>query len=190
MNVQIVSFYTPEYKDEAKRLAASCRRFLISHEIEEVESLGSWQANTQLKADYLLTRRRELRGPLVWLDADAEIVRYPTAFDLLYEQADIAVHYRHDAELLNGTIWLADNEQVEILLASWVKWNQLNPLNFDQRNLATAIIEPQASGDLKVHRLPPEYAFIFDTMKRDHPEVDPVILHHQASRRLKDTIGP
>ena len=41
---------------------------------------------------------------------------------------------------------------------------------------------------LNFKNLPPEYTFIFDTMKQIYPDIKPVIEHFQASRQFKNKI--
>jgi len=176
-----VSYATNDaYAAEAQRLIRSCATHGVSLRFDRQPDLGSWQANTQHKADYLLRLRRELRGPLLWLDADAEVCKPPTLFGDLPADTDVAVHYRDGHELLSGTLWIGDTQRALGLLESWVSINASRPMTWDQRNLDGAI--RLACGNLNVYQLPPTYCQIFDTMAGAG---DPVILHHQASRRLK-----
>jgi hypothetical protein len=177
----VLSYYTEGngYKEESERLEASCVKHAVPFEIKSVKDLGSWDKNTHYKALFLARARVFYRGPLVWLDADAEIKQYPVAFDVLQGSADVAVHYRDGRELLSGTIWVEDNLIVRDLLSAWVRLNNQHPKRFDQKNLAEAI---SMLPNLRVHRLPPSYCLIFDLMRHQGPAH---IEHHQASRRLK-----
>jgi hypothetical protein len=176
----VVSFYTPGYAGEAARLVESCEHFGIVHDVRAIDTLGDWQKNTSYKSAFLREVREEWTGPLVWLDADAEVVRYPTAFDVL-DDCDVAAHYRRDTELLSGTLWLGDTQRCRSLLETWATLCGSRPMIWDQRNLAAAV--GMVSG-LRLHRLPAAYTCIFDAQDM-LDQGDAVILHHQASRRLK-----
>lgn len=184
----IVSFYTigTDYEAEAQRLIESCERFNLPYRVEPVPNLGTWQRNTQHKAEFLRWMRSELTGPIVWLDADAEVKCYPALFAEITD-ADVAVHYRAKGkgkrELLSGTVWFAETVEARNLLDRWVETNRRNPKRWDQSTLADAIRDLPG---VLVHELPAPYCLIFDRMRRLGP---PVILHHQASRRLKRRVA-
>lgn len=186
----VVSFFTPDYSADADRLAASLDEFKIPYKIDQIPTLGSWSLNTAYKATFLAIARMQLRGPLVWIDADAIVRSYPHEFDHLAdpkkiapEPYDIAVHFRRDKELLSGTIWINDTYGAEALLTCW-QWEQRKrPNTWDQKTLAHVI---QETGDaIKLYRLPPAYCFIHDLMRPENPGVEPVIEHFQASRRTR-----
>lgn len=88
----VLSFFTPDgpYPQMAARLERSCKRFGLNHLIAEVESQGSWIKNVAQKAAYILRWARSLGGPVLWIDADGELVGAP---ELLYDRsADFAVY--------------------------------------------------------------------------------------------------
>jgi len=43
-------------------------------------------------------------------------------------------------------------------------------------------------GRLRDKNLPPEYTFIFDSMRKMYPDTKPVIEHFQASRKLRNRV--
>jgi len=178
--MKVVSYYTPPYRDDALRLIASLDGWGIAHEITPLPSQGSWIANCGHKSRFMADCREAHAGPIVWLDADAEVVQYPTAFDVL-DGVDIAVHLRHGTELLSGTLYLGDTDRARQLLRRWVLACEQNPHEFDQRCLHKAM---GSVPGLVVHHLPAAYTCIFDASDM-LKQGDPVILHHQASRRLK-----
>jgi hypothetical protein len=59
---------------------------------------------------------------------------------------------------------------------------------FEQWNLGAVIEQMVKTDNLVCKNLPPEYTFIFDTMKRIYPNAVPVIEHFQASRKLKNKV--
>lgn len=181
----IVSYYTPDYCDVAHaRLIKSCVAMGLPHDVRALDSLGSWQANTQFKPMFLSQMREKHSGPVVWLDADAEVVRQPVAFDVL-DGYDVAFHRLGGRELLSGTLWIGDTDNARLLLAKWIEVCAANPMAWDQKCLDKSLGRVHG---LRIHELGPEYTFIFDTSKRMHPDANPVIIHWQASRQLKDRV--
>jgi len=178
--MMIVSYYTPAYAVDASRLVSSLDKFQLPYDVTPIDTLGSWSANTGHKAAFMQKMRERHTGPIVWLDADAEVMKYPLAFDVL-DGCDIGVHFRRDSELLSGTLYVGDTPKAREVLAAWVRRCEECPNEWDQRNLHAAL--GMVHG-VKLHRLPAAYTCIFDAddmLKQG----EPVILHHQASRRLR-----
>jgi hypothetical protein len=107
--------------------------------------------------------------------------------------ADIAVrfqdfHYKKN-ECLSGTIYMENNLKTKKLCEKWIEENkQTDQKIFEQVNLGKIIEEMQKSDGLVFNNLPPEYTFIFDSMRRIYPDAVPVIEHFQASRRFRSKI--
>lgn len=183
----VAAYYTRAtgYAEEAKRLLESMRAWSLCYTVWEIADHGGWQANTHFKAEFLQELVHQYQGrKILYVDADAVFRQSPEALARL--DADIAVHYLQHAdgseELLSGTILLTANRPTLEVLARWRAENGANPFTFDQVNLARAI---QTMPSLRVRRLPPEYAFIFDIMRGRYPTMRPVIEHFQASRRYR-----
>lgn len=176
------------YGDLVPRLRRSMVRHGLEYEITEVPNLGSWQRNTQHKAVVIRDAMGRYPGrPVVYVDIDAEITRYPAEFfrPSFIDAHDFAVHWRKGrgmAELLSGTLWLRNNSASRALVAAWIEENRRCPDVFDQRNLAKVWEKWRSRG--RWVDLPADYCAIFDKGM----STDPVILHHQASRTLKNTI--
>jgi len=185
----VVSFYTQGtgYEREVERLKLSLRRFgFISH-IVGLPTLGSWQKNTQHKAEFLLSMLDLFAGTsIVWLDADAEVRQYPTLFETL-KGVTFGAHWRNRGdgreELLSGTLYLGNTDSVRTLLKKWRDICKANPDMWDQIALSKALEGWRG----RIARLPPEYCCIFDSMAREVEH--PVIEHFQASRHLKAEVG-
>lgn len=170
-----VSFYTPPYAAEAEGLIQSLGRWNLNHEIVAVADRGSWVKNCAYKASFIrdMMLKHECR-PLVWLDADARVMRRPDLFDSL--TCDLACHYRDGTELLSGTLYIGPTARD--LVRQWEQACLEHPNEWDQRVLA-GVIERERRW--KIINLPADYTAIFDAGM----SLDPVILHRQASRRLK-----
>jgi hypothetical protein len=192
----IVGYYTisTPYEDEAKKLIASCNKIGIQHDIKGVQNLGSWQSNTRYKANFMLdmlTKHPDKR--LLYVDCDAVIHSLPVLFKNY--SADVAVRFQdfnwRKNECLSGTIYMENNLKTRRLCELWAKENVsegANAKTFEQWNLAKAIEQMGKTDGLVCKNLPPEYTFIFDSMRKMYPGAVPVIEHFQASRKIKNKV--
>lgn len=187
MNFRIVSYYTrnTSYELEAKKLIESLEKLGLPYEIEVIDTLGSWQKNTQYKAIFIRKMMDKHDGNLVYLDADCVVRRYPELFDTLDNKGiDFAVHYYKGEQLASGTMYFANCPFVAAFVDSWIELNKQNPDTLDQQTLQNLL--KNGWKNLQVLVLPPEYCKIFDLMVDIK---DPVIEHFQASRRLKEEVN-
>ena len=196
----VVSYCTEEngYRAEAEaRLLPSLRRFDCPHHLYIRPHSGSWRDNLFHKPAVIATALDDFPGQtIVWLDADAEVVEDPVLFR--YPDADFACHFRKIAtgrKPAPNTIVLRNNRAVRRLMSQWVaecEAARCDPEN--RRGLATnrrdglvgdgALLEralAASAPSLSVGELPLEYSAIFDKLQVERP----VVLQHQASRRLR-----
>jgi len=184
----VVAYYTEKtlYEEYVPRLRDSMIMYKVPHHIQPISNLGTWQANTGYKPTFILEMMARYQTPfIVYVDCDAEFLRYPMLFDTL--DADIAVHLfkknfnipARRKEILSGTIFMANNDRVRGIVEQWQKLCAEQPKVWDQRNLGQIIGE-------NFHDLPGEYCAIFDRMNYIP---FPIILHHQASRRVRKNSG-
>jgi hypothetical protein len=77
----VVSFFTQEweYPEHAARLREECRAFRLPCRIRELPSTGEYLANTRLKPSFVLDCLVTMQTPVLWLDADASLLKLPTA---------------------------------------------------------------------------------------------------------------
>lgn len=183
MKPLFVSFYTPEYAEEARGLVDSLLAFDCDYDVRRIESRGSWVRNCAGKAEFLAMMLRDHAAgrPIVWLDADARVVASPVLFDSL--DCDVAAHWRNGTELLSGTLYFGSTSIARGLCRTWASWCEELPNEWDQRCLQRAIDSSEA--ELRIERLPSSYTRIFDANEMG----EPVILHRQASRRLRGKVG-
>ena len=196
MNLIIVGYYTinTPYQNEAVKLINSCKRLGLNHDIVGVDNLGSWQSNTRYKAKFMadmLLKHPDKR--LLYVDCDAVIHRLPDLFRSY--SADIAVRFQdfkwRKNECLSGTIYMENNLKTRKLCEIWGKINKSEgpqAKTFEQWNLGAAIEQMAKSDGLVCKNLPPEYTFIFDSMRKMYPKAVPVIEHFQASRKYKHKV--
>lgn len=183
-NFIVISYYTKDtgYEEEAKNLQASLEDFKIPYDIVGIDNLGDWDKNTRYKAEFIYGMLQKYER-VVFLDADAEVKKYPEIFDEL--DCDIAVHIREGRELLSGTIFAQKTEKTLTLLKFWIAKNRSTAFSIsEQRNLAHLLRGNEVPG-LKWVELPASYCQIFDSMAHNG---EPVIQHNQASRRLKSAV--
>lgn len=168
------------YRAEIQRLIDSARQHGLTVLDHDMENHGSWVANCKQKAYFIRRALNAGSGPVVWLDADAEIVAYPALFDTL--EGDIAYHRSDVGELLSGTLWFNRTETAMRIIEEWcAELNEEHGSNpreaWDQRCLDRALVRVPHTRTI----LPESYCHIFDKPVTDPP----VIVHHQASRRFK-----
>lgn len=187
----VVSFYTAQtgYEEEAKRLGKSLRKHDIEYEILPVPSRGDWISNCAMKAEFIERMLVEYGQPVVWLDADAEVMKplelfQCALFDFAVREREQKIHPRF-GPWNSGTLYFGTSPKAMELVSLWADRSTARPEELDQLSLYEAWAEMEDKPVTEF--LPWSYCTIFD--ERGRP-VDPHVLHHQASRRLKRTVGP
>lgn len=201
----IFSAYTPEYADVVQvHLLPSLRARLgeanfVRYAVHPIPSRGSWAANCGAKATAILIHARSngFSVPIMWVDADAEVVGDLEPLNELSRKYDVAV-LRPDramrerwplvnSDCLSGTILFGVSRPhiVEKFLVEWARRCDTRPNELDQDVLGEVLREFEIHHGLRVAQLPPEYVCIPDLM----PDVVGRIVHRQASRRKRDEVG-
>jgi hypothetical protein len=190
-----VSYYTigNGYAAEAAELVRGLEIHKLPHVVTGVKPGSenepwSWHRAAQYKAEYLRDiKRAHPDRAIVWLDADARVLQRPRLFDWL--QCDVAAHWYRHREFLSGTLYFGPGRGTLQILEDWIDRNREKPLRrgADQPNLHEVLRDRR---DLMLVNLPPEYAWIdagsgHDLSSRAYGTRHPVIIHMQASRRLK-----
>ena len=177
----LISFFTEDtqYQLEADMLSQTCSEHKVSHEIYQIPGFGSWEKNTQHKAVIIRDALLKHKKPLVWVDADARVKKFPELF--LSANVDIMYHYIEPwNEMLVGTIYFDYNDRTIAFCNRWIELNLTND-NPDGKNFQQLMTQDTT---LSKEILPKEYCSIFDN---EHTVCsDPVILHTQASRRHRN----
>jgi hypothetical protein len=176
-----VSFFAgPGYACEADGLRASLDALALPYTIEERTDAGSWLANCAQKPVFLKEMRQRIRGPIVWLDADARVLKAPDFFAELPHYVDVAYHLFRGRELLSGTLYFGDTSGARRLLDAWVHAQVEQLTAWDQRVLE--VVLSAWPGVWVAKELPEAYVYVDRLGTKG---IDPVIYHGQASRRLK-----
>ena len=191
----VVSFYTrgTGYEKEAERLVKELHLFGLEHDIQGISSFGSWQLNTQYKAEFIATMMKKYPDRnILWLDVDSSIHQYPEVFD--NAEFDLGVHridwakYTHgrrkDHQLANAVIYLKNVEVVREFVRAWVNRNKELPDRIEMQTMADVLAKWE--GKLNYHNIPASYCQIYDLMAT---EGYPVIEQRQASRQFRNKVG-
>lgn len=193
MNFEFISFFTEgtNYEIEARELKKSLSKFGFSTEhIVPRKNLGDWHRNCCQKPVFIKEKLLELNKPVVWIDSDAELIKFPSLFnDLDKSDIDISIHYLNGKELYSATIYLKPTPNTFNVLDKWIEVltpdleNKGRWKGFEQSALQYVIATGKYA--LKIYPLPLSYACIFDLPNRP----DPVIVQNQASRKYGNTLS-
>ncbi len=196
----VVSFYTQDtlYQMEVKNLIASCEQWGLEHHIEPIQSFGSWELNCAFKPFFLYSKLQEFQRPLFWVDADGVFVKRP---EYLKEfEADFSCRINrglpdtHPSKVMSGSLFINATPGAERILKLWAKecYDKMSDPErveevWDQALLRDVIARNQHGA--KIMALPPSYTAIVDHPIDSEEIGEPVIAHHQASRRYKKMIN-
>lgn len=193
---KVIAYFTADtpYEAEAEVLKISLESLGYGYLVCGVPNLGSWQKNTQYKAEFVQAMLEMHPGqPLLYLDVDAVMVQPPVLLDGL--KADIAaVHFARQTELLSGTVFFGNTVQCNRVVQKWIALNKQYPVTlpngreaWDQRTLEMAIKKIQGVNFVE---LPQEYTWIVELTQKRCPEcTSPVIMHTRGAKRFKNKIN-
>jgi len=127
MNTLLISFYSDiegrtYYSDNAKRLIGECESLGIPHDIQEKETLGTYQLNCLSKPQYILDRLNELNRPLLWMDIDSKIHKPLVIFDQFDETVDMVVATANGqlSGIKASPLYFGNTEMARELLNVWI----------------------------------------------------------------------
>ncbi|OTG67350.1 putative nucleotide-diphospho-sugar transferase [Acinetobacter silvestris] len=182
----IFGFHTddPLYTKHAQILRASAENFDINIYLESF-SKDDWQKIIAFKPAFIAKIRREIQGPILYIDADAIVLEdIRPYFNAITE--DIAVHYIDEKRLISSTLFINETPNAHLLMAEWEKRMLSQPERWDQVVLQELVDEWVAEGRITLKKLPPNYTFIFDTSRKLYGDsVEPSIEQLQASRDMR-----
>lgn len=178
----VVSGYTvaTPYEHEIQHLLRSLDLHSIDQRIiVAFESKGTWEKNCAHKATILLQAMQQCKTNVVWIDADAVVVQYPTLFDTITNQ--FAAYFDKGKILKSGTLFFKYSDPNVEMIQHWIDSCQRDPTQWDQRVLQQVVndLHPDTL------KLPHSYCKKFDQPTGESP----VIMHNQASRRFKKLIN-
>lgn len=183
----ITSFYTigTPYEDNIKTLKSSLDKFNLKYVINGISSKGTWKANCVYRAKYLIEMMDKYNDSMLWVDADAEILKYPSLLYDISDDVDLAWYDRNNKEILLGTSYWKNSSEVKQLLLNWYETCNLNSNVISQREFM-GLLGRKYNNKFTIQILPESYCHIFDT--KDGTGEDPVIIHNQLSRKTRNVI--
>ena len=181
--VKAISYCTPRYGGEAKRLEESLRLFGMDFVIRELPDRGSWAMNARAKIAVLIWARLQWPGlALLWLDADAEVMA-PPVLPFTPHEVDVGCHWheRSDGKASPGTVYLGPTMASYHFLLAWIEGCSGSLNDQDTFNAALEVIPED-----RVWHMPAEWCYIEDLdLPPSITGKEVVIQQHQASRRLR-----
>lgn len=185
-----IGFYTKNtgYEEEARRLSFSLRKFGLEYELVGIEDSGDWITNDNYKLTLIENMMEKYPGrDLVYLDADAVVMKYPELFENIDQDIGIvyldwnSINSRYDRkDYLAGTIYIKSTPGGRTFVNVWRKILNENP-GWDDLQALNELLNRE-DNPFTVRYLPLGYCQIFDTMAAAG---EPIIEQFQASRRFK-----
>jgi hypothetical protein len=185
MNLTVVSFYTPDWKysEYANKLRVNCELFKLPHYIVERPSTGDYVKNCNIKPSFILHALTKLKSPVLWIDADGELLRTPELLlnDELskYDIAGIRTATNYD-RIHVGSIWFNYNDKTIDFVEQWK--DSLVEKGIDDGAFNT--IWQNNNNKINFFELPLEYHYIHKYHYSTIPD-STVILHRLSSSDLK-----
>lgn len=196
----ITSFFTinTPYEKEIKNLINSLENFNLNYYIEGIEDLGGWVINTQYKP-ILIEKVLKMSGkPVICIDADAIVKKYPKLFESM-KNVDFAAYFPNSMRnkdkdlfpdinfiidrLLSGTIYFNNTKGAFKLLDMWRLKCLEDRRTIDQNLLLDCV--KALKDEIIIRPLPLSYCQIYDIVRT---KGEAIIEHFQASRRHRNTI--
>jgi hypothetical protein len=200
--ITIITFYTPEYEEQAMELVETCKQFDLKIKTYFKPSRGSWVHNCTMKAEVIEEALNEFSHGVVWIDADGRLRNVPSIFDQL-NKYDFGCYWipnvwnqprnvhlkpwtRGNEALAGGTLYFNNTDISKQLISAWKEESKKNPNRWEQQSLQKVWEEFDNKG-LCTCSLPQSYCKVFDCNWFEAEQ--PIVVEHmQASRRLKHRI--
>lgn len=191
MRVKLISYYSPNYHDHAVKLIDSCKRWGLDYEVKAVKAFSSWHDGVSCKPKFILQALSTFHDydALLWVDADAQIVRSLPFGD--YRGVDFAASEfqwspMHKREILTGTMLLAVNERVKMFVQQWAKdVKDFKHSDTPEQDALVPLLKSWRSS-VSFRSLDIEWTWIDDQrVKELYPGRIPAIIHKQASRQVR-----
>jgi len=191
----VISFYTVNtpYEQEVMRLINSCERLNLEHQIEGIKSAGSWEKNCGIKPFYILEKIKELKRPVLWVDADGVFLKTPSldqfaAFDFSVRIVDF-LPKNHREKVISNTVFVNYTPLGLSIVERWAKSCRRKLKNslkiWDQAVLRDIVLKEKKG---KILPMPLAYSKIYDLDFHRIEQEEVVIEHYQASRLFKNFI--
>lgn len=185
----VISYFTEKtlYEDHATRLKESLDRLGLRYHIEGRPDRGSWIENCSRKASFIRECRAKFAEPVLWLDADAILLR--PIHELKSCAADFAAVRRDGWSFMGGQIFFNIGPGADLLLNNWCEYCHKFPHVWDQVSLGYAWWDTALQSSLVVQWLDET---IYDKAYRSFPKKylprpfsKAAVRHSQASHKAK-----
>jgi len=188
----VICFYTKHtaYAARAKKLIASCNACALPYSVDSIPNLGNWERNCCYKPKYILQKLSELQSAVLWVDADAEIVKKPLLFENF--SPDIALRIvkhlpnYHPSKMISGTVYFNNTPSAFDILKRWdtecERLLQMERNVWDQIALRNVLLRSQAY----IYPLPESYYMVYDRIEKGE---EAFVIHYQLSRTEKKVIN-
>jgi hypothetical protein len=168
----VISFFTQdwEYPQYAQRLTEDCSRLDLDHSIEELASDADYLKNCNKKPRFIQDKLLLLKRPVLWMDADGSIVKYPVLLDedniLDYDIAGNRAEW--DADKIHvGSIWFNYTPRTLSLIDEW-QTKSANATHDDDVSFNQILKNHRTN--LKILLLPQEYFVILKSTQAPVPQ--------------------
>lgn len=183
--INIITFYSnDEYKVLAEKLQESGKKFGHYVDIIQVKNEKQWGSAVCRKPLLINERYCKFGSPLLYLDADCEIVAPLDKLIYLINENDLCIRERNLKDKYNlGVMGFGTNEKK--LRPLLLEWHRITHKTFgmtqtvDQKPLQSLL--GGAHKKIKVHKLAPYYNFLPDDILSYNKD-KAVILHHKESK--------
>jgi hypothetical protein len=166
MKTLLISFFSDiedktYYSEHGNRLRKECRNLGISCNIQQKESLGSYQLNCLSKPQFILDMMNEFKQPLIWMDVDSKLHKSLDIYDSFDSDVDMVIA-TSDGGLRGmkaSPIYFGNTEKAKKFVESWIQTTkdiQEKEMGiFDHEPLFSLI--PMLAGDMNIKIVGPEY---------------------------------
>ncbi len=197
----ICTFFTSgelgrHYEEEFANLEASLEKHGYGDHLFAIDAgeLAGWRKCTMLKPGMILMAMNYARRPVLWLDADARVMRRLDFFDHWEQEhgqdLGICIRSKDNSAWASGTMfWNYTSPAIELLTRWHNKAKDDTEHEGDQEILGFEATELVHAGRVTIKNLPRAYCCIFDRkddLRMSTPWGGPIVMHHQASRRRCD----
>ena len=181
------------YEKEILNLVRSLESFGLNHMIYCLPDRGDWMENCHHVIQAIDHALHFQDKHILWLDADARVQgRLPLFNDFNYDLGAYRRKSKHSSGFHwdTGTLFYANNKRIKL----YVKQMACNVSAFyageieEYRDVWWMLDNAEKSG-LHLGEIPVGYSYIFDTRQPEEIGCEPLIIHHQASRRFKKEIN-
>ena len=127
MKTLLISFFSDiedktYYSDNSERIIKECESLGIPFDIQEKESLGSYQLNCLSKPKYILDKLEELNHPVLWMDIDSKIHKPLDIFDKFDGTADMVIATANGqlSGIKASPLYFGNTDKAKDFIRAWI----------------------------------------------------------------------